>query len=368
MAKKWTSFLKSDTSKNNAKEQENPSLNFEEILKENEDISALLKEKEQLEHALKNAPGTQKKDAGDPRFRESEIIPISKRKQLEKKWSDKRASLLKKKQQEKKEADAWEKKRSKKPTIARSPKKQVDTVSKKETSRKKRPVKKKDASVLKPTSRIRRKNTKNDIEQWLKERVETSKAIQEKKQDAQQWLSKREQTTQRSLQQIKEQKETVSKWIQKQEATKQKALELLKDKRVQEAIPKSIKKPVEDAYAYLDAKNKKSAIDKLTVDIKKVVSKKEMPFKKPDIKKSWGDILDKKREAVSQTKKHKKEIERKMNVAPKIAKGLWEKRDLLKKERLKEALALKKKELKAEARKQARAQERKQQKKDDRFF
>jgi len=49
-----------------------------------------------------------------------------------------------------------------------------------------------------------------------------------------------------------------------------------------------------------------------------------MPFKKPDIKKSWGDILDKKREAVSQTKKHKKEIERKMNVAPKIAKGLWE--------------------------------------------
>lgn len=365
MAKKWTSFLKSDTSKDNAQEQDNPSLDFEKILKENEDINALLKEKEQLEHALKNAPGTQKRDAGDPRFRESEIIPISKRKKEEKEWSDKRASLLKKKQQEKQEAAAWEKKRSKKPTIARPPKKQVDAVSQKETTR---PRKKKDTSVVKPTNRRRKKNTKNDIEQWLKERVEASKVIQEKKQEAQQWLSKREQTTQRSLQQIKEQKETVSKWLQKQEATKQKALETLKDKRVQEVIPKGIKKPVEDAYAYLDAKNKKSAIDKLTVDIKKVVSKKEMPFKKPDIKKNWGDILDKKREAVSQTKKHKKEIERKMNVAPKIAKDLWEKRDLLKKERLKEALALKKEELKAEARKQARAQERKQQKKDDRFF
>jgi len=75
MAKKWTSFLKNNPSKNTIKEQEVPSLNFEDILKENEDIQTLLKEKEELEHALKNAPGTQKKEAGDPRFRESEIIP-----------------------------------------------------------------------------------------------------------------------------------------------------------------------------------------------------------------------------------------------------------------------------------------------------
>ncbi|WP_299675064.1 hypothetical protein [uncultured Dokdonia sp.] len=368
MAKKWTSFLKDTTPKHKTKEQKATSLDFEDILKDHEDIQALLKEKEQLEHALKNAPGTQKKDAGDSRFRESEIIPISKKKKDEKKWADNRASLLEKKKKEKKEAAAWEKKHAKKPTVTKPKRKRVAPVSKKETTRKKRPVNKKDSSFSKPKNRVHKKHTKNDIEQWLKERLETNKVIKEKKQEAQQWLSKREQTTQRSLAQLKEQKETVSKWIQKQETTKQKALDILKDKRVQEAIPKRIKKPVEDAYAYLDSKNKKGAIHKLTVDIKKVVSKKEMPFKKPDIKKNWGDILDKKRDAVSQTKKHKKEIERKMNVAPKIAKGLWEKRDLLKKERLKEALALKKEELKAEARKQARAQERKQQKKDDRFF
>jgi len=235
MAKKWTSFLKDSVS-----EQETPSLDFEEILKDNEDIQALLKEKQQLEEALKNAPGTQTKEEVDPRFRESEIIPISKKRKEEKKWSDQREARLKKKKQEKKEARDWEKKRLKKstsPRIEKTIRKKSEHPVKKE-KQKKRPTAKKDVFISKPRPRKRshKKVVKNDIEDWLKKRVASSKVIQDKKQETQEWLAKKQKSLERSTQEIKEEKDKTSNWLDKQEKIKQKALEALKEKRLQEAL------------------------------------------------------------------------------------------------------------------------------------
>ena len=134
-------------------------------------------------------------------------------------------------------------------------------------------------------------------------------------------------------------------------------------------VPEKLKKPIDTVYGYLDQKKKKKpTLKELSVDFQKVYKKKQEVLKKPSLEKSWEELLDKKREVVSQTKKSKKEIDQKMKIVTTVAKDIWEKRDLLKKERIKEALAEKKELLRAEAKKQAKAQERKQKKKDDRFF
>ena len=204
MAKKWTSFLKEGTAKDSQNELEKPSLDFEEILKENEGIKNLFKEKEELEQALKNASATQGKEV-DPRFRESEIIPISKKKKQEKKWSQKRDTLAKKKREKKKEEARWEKKRTEKTKVSRAKKKGANDPIRKNTA------------VQKRTKRSHKKNTKNETAQWLEDRGAALKVFQEEKQQVQKWLANRERQLLRSKEQLRKEKERTEKWLQKQE-------------------------------------------------------------------------------------------------------------------------------------------------------
>lgn len=369
MAKKWTSFLKPDTPPTE-KKNVSQDLDLSSILEDNEDIQQLLQEKEALEKALKNTPGTKKEGDSDARFRESEIIPIATKKKLEKKWTQNREELLKKKKEEEKQQDLWEKKRNLKKAkrseepIQKKPLKVQAKRQKKET-----PLKKKKETSIEPKKRVPKKTNQKEIENWLAQRLKKGLEESTKKKEAEAWLQKQQKVIDSSKKQLLQKKKEVQSWAEKQEKIKEKALESLKNKQLENSIPERLKKPVDTVYSYLDQKKKKKpTLKKLSVDFQKVYKKKQEVLKKPHLEKSWEELLDKRREAVSQSKKSKKEVDEKMKIVTTVAKDIWEKRDLLKKERLQEALAQKKELMREEAKKQAKAQERKQKKKDDRFF
>ncbi len=368
MAKKWTSFLKPDTTPDKKKEV-SQDIDLSSILEDNEDIQQLLQEKKALEEALKNTPGTKKEGEGDPRFRESEITPITTKKKLEKKWSQNREELLKKKKEKEKQKDLWEKKRNlKKAKLSEKTKKKEPLKIRSKKKKKEAPLRKKKETPAPPKRRVHKKTSQKEIEDWLKQRLK--KGVEESaiKKEAEAWLQKQEKVLDSSKEQLIQKKKEAQNWIEKQEKIKEKALESLKNKQLENSIPEKLKKPVDTVYAYLDQKKKKKpTLKDLSTNFQRVYKKKQDVLKNPNLEKSWEELLDKRREVVSQSKKSKKEIDQKMKIVTTVAKDIWEKRDLLKKERIQEALAEKKELLRAEAKKQAKAQERKQKKKDDRF-
>ncbi|MFT5890449.1 MAG: hypothetical protein ACI9Y7_000541 [Dokdonia sp.] len=369
MAKKWTSFLKPDTTPTEKKEV-SQDIDLSSILEDNEDIQQLLQEKEALEEALKNTPGTKKEGEGDPRFRESEIIPITTKKKLEKKWSQNREELLKKKKEEGKQKDLWEKNRNlKKAKLSEKPKRKKPLKIRPKKKKEEKPLRTKKEASLPPKRRVHKKTNQKEIENWLKQRLKKGIEESTKKKEAQAWLQKQEKVLDSSKKQLIQKKKEVQNWVEKQGEIKEKSLENLKNKQLENSITEKLKKPADTVYAYLDQKKKKKpTLKELGVGFQKVYKKKQQVLKKPNLEKSWEELLDKRREVVSQSKKSKKEMDQKMKIVTTVAKDIWEKRDLLKKERIQEAIAEKKELLRAEAKKQAKAQERKQNKKNDRFF